>query len=157
MRYGLVFLITTLLILAACGQGETQTQEENVTMLNNLGFRYASEGQTEKAKEYFNKALEINTAHETARKNLAMIHFRQKNFTAAAEHFRLLTKYYPENATYHFNLAVSLTERCRQYNDCSGINESIQALNKTLELNPNHRNARMNLEFLKNNRGNLTN
>lgn len=143
-----LLILAIAFLLVACSSEEPEVVGENVSAINNLGFYYASQGDDEKAKSYFHQALEMQYDHEVARKNLALIYYQEKNFTAAEEQFRVLTQLWPENPQYHYNLALAITEQCRVNEDCR-LDEAIAEFNASNNIEPGYERALQNIDALR--------
>jgi len=140
-------LVILLLLLMACSQ-EQVIVDDNVTELNNIGFLYAQQGNNAEAKEYFEKVLKLDLSHETARKNLALIYYKEKNYDKAIEHYIMLVQLYPDNPSYHYDLAVNLADNCRENQVCD-LPKAIEEFEKAELLQPGFQKAKQNIEALK--------
>ncbi|MFC1647956.1 tetratricopeptide repeat protein [Nanoarchaeota archaeon] len=138
-------LVIFLLLLVACAQSDDV--QDDVTNLNNLGVYYSDQGEPDKAIEYFEQVLDIETRHEFARKNLALLYFNQNNFNMSMYHFNILTNYYPNNPSYHYDLGISIAENCRLKSICD-LPSAIKEFQRADELEPGYEMAIENIDAL---------
>ena len=141
-------LVILLLLLTACAQDQAMTVEDNVTELNNIGFLYAQQGNNEEAKEYFEKVLNLDLAHEVARKNLALIYYQEGEYEKAIEQYIFLVGINPNEPAYHYDLGINVADNCRINNICK-LEVAIMAFEQAEKLSPGFQNAKQNIEALK--------
>jgi tetratricopeptide (TPR) repeat protein len=110
----------------------------NVVAYNNLGYMLIVQGQTAKAVEYFQKALEIDPNYAEAHNNLGEEFFRGKRYGEAIEHFRRAIAVSPDFAEAHNNLASVLFNQGK-------LDEAIEQYQKAIQLNPDFAGAHNNL------------
>ncbi len=123
-----------------------------VTAYNNLGNIYAAQNKADKALDYYISALEIDPALDPYHvKDFASVHFNlgsvlmhHRMTNEAIFHFRQGMKINPNNAKAHSLLGKALMQQ-KQFRQAA-----IQ-FEKAVQLDPESRDAKENLQYLKNN------
>jgi tetratricopeptide (TPR) repeat protein len=110
----------------------------NVVAYNNLGYMLVTQGQTAKAVEYFQKALQIDPNYAEANNNLGEELFREKKYVEAMEHYRRAIVANPNFAEAHNNLASVLFIQGK-------LDEAIVQYQKAIQLNTDFAGAHNNL------------
>ncbi|MCH8485639.1 MAG: tetratricopeptide repeat protein [Candidatus Cyclonatronum sp.] len=85
-------------------------EPENLFLVNQLGVLLAKTGDTEKAREVFERGLEIFPASPQINNNLGNLYFEARNFIKAAEHYRKSAEANSNNANVYVNLARALLQ-----------------------------------------------
>lgn len=100
-----------------------ETDPTDNISLNNIAANLVSNGDTEKARKYFNKALEINTSYPNTHYGLALLELRENNFNVAFNHALNLLKITKRGDEF-FNRALSLIKEISDNIESSGIAET---------------------------------
>jgi len=80
---------------------------------NALGYKLAEEGNLADAQTVVAHAVELDPAYENARANLAVLSFQLEDYETAIAQLRVLSRKYPENGGYRFDLAQNLVHQAR--------------------------------------------
>lgn len=83
--------------------------------LNKLGVAFACQRNHEAAKEYFNKALEVNPGYAPALVNLGNLHMEAGDYMQAIDIYMRAIDGDPEYCYSYYNLAIA----CRRQGDFS--------------------------------------
>lgn len=83
-------------------------QPRNPLVYTQLGTLAQKQGQTEKAIEYFNQALNLDNRHIEAYIGKGVSYYRLKNTEVAQQLFQEALKLNPESIEAHYNLGVTL-------------------------------------------------
>jgi tetratricopeptide (TPR) repeat protein len=105
----------------------SRSHPSNKKVWNNLGVTIARLGKDTEALEFYDRALEIDSAYGSAWFNKGKALFRLGMKKKALECFRKATKYSPENKSAWNNLGVTLRQLKR-------YKESIKCYNKALKI-----------------------
>lgn len=97
------------------------------------------------AERMYKEAIFINPNHPICRAKLGIIKLKQKDIQTALNHLSIAVKLEPENWDYLYNLALA-------YELSSDKPNAIEAYNKVLKLNPEHKESAKNLKILQNSR-----
>jgi tetratricopeptide (TPR) repeat protein len=89
-----------------------QVAPDNPTLLNNVAYLLADTGGSlDEALKYARRALQIDSKQPRYSDTLGWIYFKQKLNDSALQVFRTLTASNPDNATFHYHLAMVLLEK----------------------------------------------
>jgi tetratricopeptide (TPR) repeat protein len=112
----------------------------NAETYNGLGFVLSKQGRLDEAAAQFHKAIRANPAYAGAYNNLAAILVEQGKVEEAAFYYRRLVRDHPSAAAH--NELGSLLMRLGEMGEARG------ELQKALAMDPDHSDARRNLEAL---------
>jgi len=98
--------------------------------LTNLGIAYFRKGDVNKAKQYYDKALEINPAYVYTHNELGKLYTSIGKEQDAIQEFKQAISGYPEYAEAHFNLGVVYLKEGNK-------NQACYSFRKVVELSPN--------------------
>jgi len=113
---------------------------------NNLGQAYIRTGNYEKGIAILERGLQINPGLIKARRNLANIMLLKENYLGAATHYRLLIQANQGDADMFNDLGVALARLGKE-------KEAMANFRRALAMNPQHREAMMNMRLLLNHAG----
>lgn len=113
---------------------------DNADAYWSLGASYYRNGQSDKAVESFQKALELKPNCMEALHNLGIIHMRKGELSLAQEEFRRVLTMYPLDVYAHINLANVYFEK-------GLLDSAISEYKFALRLNPDNSDARRNLRI----------
>ncbi|MBT33897.1 MAG: hypothetical protein CMO01_29900, partial [Thalassobius sp.] len=102
----------------------------------NLGLTYEKHN-TNKAKHYYEKTIEINPTFTFALNGLGNIYFEDGNLEDARVHYQKCIDYDPNFIYAYYNLGLSYERK--------DVNKAIEYYEKTLELNPSYPHAYLSL------------
>jgi tetratricopeptide (TPR) repeat protein len=128
-------------ILQDTGQIEAQYKDviakdpKNYDAIVGLGNLYFDTGQSEKAIEMYQKALEINPNDINVRTDMGTMYRKIGNIDRAVEEFKKSIKIDPRHEQSRYNLGVTL------YYDRKDAKGAADAWEELLKVNPNHPNA----------------
>jgi tetratricopeptide (TPR) repeat protein len=89
-----------------------QFAPDNPTLLNNVAYLLADTGGSlDEALKYARRALQIDSKQPRYSDTLGWIYFKQKLNDSALQVFRTLTASNPDNATFHYHLAMVLLQK----------------------------------------------
>jgi tetratricopeptide (TPR) repeat protein len=89
-----------------------QMAPDNPTLLNNVAYLLADTGGSlDEALKYARRALQIDSKQPRYSDTLGWIYFKQKLNDSALQVFRTLTASNPDNATFHYHLAMVLLQK----------------------------------------------
>lgn len=89
-----------------------QIAPDNPTLLNNVAYLLADTGGSlDEALKYARRALQIDAKQPRYSDTLGWIYFKQKLNDSALQVFRTLTASNPDNATFHYHLAMVLLQK----------------------------------------------
>jgi tetratricopeptide (TPR) repeat protein len=89
-----------------------QIAPDNPTLLNNVAYLLADTGGSlDEALKYARRALQIDSKQPRYSDTLGWIYFKQKLNDSALQVFRTLTASNPDNATFHYHLAMVLLQK----------------------------------------------
>lgn len=103
---------------------------ENGDVYYHLGVSQRMMGNLHKAKDYFEKAVNIDNTHQVAYNDLGLLYLEFGQFDNAEENFRKVIELNPGASGTYSNLAMI-------YKNSGKINKSIQYLEKSLRITPN--------------------
>ena len=109
----------------------------------NLGVLEENWGRLPDAANRYRQSLELDKTFYPGRNNLAMVLYHQGKKAEAEKEFKTLTQTHPNDAQAWYSLGLLVAE------DNSRLKEAIQYLEKAVELNPNSKRMRDNLEQAK--------
>jgi len=112
--------------------------DRNFVILNNLGVVFDREGNRDRARECYEKALSFLPDYADAHKNLGIILEHEHRFAEAMEHYRAAIKAKPDYAQAHNNLGVLLTFEGKS-------DEAIEHYRAALAARPDYAHAHANL------------
>jgi tetratricopeptide (TPR) repeat protein len=115
---------------------------------HNLANLYVSRGDTEKAEEYYRKAITIDDLFVPAKMNLAVLYNSQGRNAEAEELLRGVLEDYPENHEAQYSLALLLVETGR-------TEEALSWLERSADGMPQRSRIRYNLGLLQQQLGRL--
>ena len=117
---------------------------------NSLGNYFVQHEEIGKAINAYETGLTFGENAET-RNNLAVIYYRQGEYDEAIANLRILIKDYPDNPSYHYDLAVNLVDKFRSSSEQSiaDLEEALAEYQLAEELQPGYANAQGNIEVLK--------
>ncbi len=98
--------------------------EKNIVQYYLKGNRWMDEGNTEKAIESYNKAIDKYAKHSMAYEKRGTINYQLKNYDDAIYDFKKSIKLYPQNGTAYFGLALALLKT-------GALDEAEKALEQT--------------------------
>ena len=107
--------------------------EKNIVQYYLKGNRWMNEGNTDKAIESYNKAIDKYAKHSMAYEKRGTINFQLKNFKDAIYDFNKSIKLYPQNGTAYFGLALALLKT-------GELEEAEKALEQTAKKTIPHQN-----------------
>lgn len=82
-----------------------QANPRRIDVLLNCGTLFYEDGNLEKASEYFERAIVLDSGNALAHFNLGSVLDELGQVEAAREHLRIATRLQPEHADTHYNLA----------------------------------------------------
>jgi tetratricopeptide (TPR) repeat protein len=89
-----------------------QIAPDNPTLLNNVAYLLADTGGSlDEALKYARRALQIDSKQPRYSDTLGWIYFKQNLNDSALQVFRTLTASNPDNATFHYHLAMVLLQK----------------------------------------------
>lgn len=91
-------------------------------------------GQDVKAKEYYEKALSLDSKNSAANAHLGTLFFKQHNTDLAIEHLAIVAQQEPENIEAQFNLGLCYIKK-------EEWKAAFNHLQRVISLNPHHENA----------------
>ena len=106
------------------------TYKARASALTNLGIAYFRKGDVNKAKQYYDKALDINPAYVYTHNELGKLYTSIGNEQDAITEFKLAISGYPEYAEAHFNLGIV-------YLKAGNKSQACYSFRKVVELSPN--------------------
>ena len=106
------------------------TYRARPSALTNLGIAYFRKGDVNKAKQYYDKALEINPAYVYTHNELGKLYTSIGKEQDAIQEFKLAISGFPEYAEAHYNLGVVYLKEGNKIQAC-------YAFRKVTELSPN--------------------
>lgn len=106
------------------------TYRARPSALTNLGIAYFRKGDVNKAKQYYDKALEINPAYVYTHNELGKLYTSIGKEQDAIQEFKLAISGFPEYAEAHYNLGVVYLKEGNKIQAC-------YAFGKVVELSPN--------------------
>lgn len=106
------------------------TYKARASALTNLGIAYFRKGDVNKAKQYYDKALEINPAYVYTHNELGKLYTSIGKEQDAIQEFKQAISGYPEYAEAHFNLGVVYLKEGNKSQAC-------YSFRKVVELSPN--------------------
>jgi hypothetical protein len=98
-------------------------------ILNNLAMHLSDEGQNQRAKEYYLKAISLNDTYPQTHHNLGMIYFHEKDYQNALKEFDIALKMFP-----HFY--QSMTQKGLIYLEQKNYSGAIEQFEKSLSVHP---------------------
>ncbi len=120
----------------------------NKEVLNNLGYYYKDKNPL-LAEDYFKKALESDSAYETARSNLALLYNKLGDYSKSVEELKILVKAYPYNIHYNYDLAINLANKYYHETRIHGdLIEAIAYFKIVYEMDPNFEHSLDNIKVL---------
>jgi arylsulfatase A-like enzyme/Flp pilus assembly protein TadD len=142
-NYGLILDYGTLLVKTGQVDKGIQFIQKAMGIIDNdpdawirLGMAYAAKGELQKALDYYEKALALDSNNALIHDNLGFIHFslfqktgKTQDNTAAMENFRKAVQLDPSLASAYNGLGGT-------YKASGQLDEAIRAWEKSLELNP---------------------
>ena len=106
----------------------------------NLGVLEENWRRLPEAANRYRQSLELDKNFYPGRNNLAMVLYRQGKKAEAEKEFKTLTQTHPNDAQAWYSLGLLVAE------DKTRLKEAVQYLEKAVELNPNSKHMRRNLE-----------
>jgi len=106
------------------------TYRARASALTNLGIAYFRKGDVNKAKQYYDKALEINPAYVYTHNELGKLYTSIGKEQDAIQEFKQAISGFPEYAEAHFNLGVVYLKEGNK-------NQACYSFRKVVELSPN--------------------
>ena len=106
------------------------TYRARPSALTNLGIAYFMKGDVNRAKQYYDKALEINPAYVYTHNELGKLYTSIGKEQDAIQEFKLAISGFPEYAEAHYNLGVVYLKEGNKIQAC-------YAFRKVTELSPN--------------------
>ncbi|MBD3203207.1 tetratricopeptide repeat protein [Candidatus Woesearchaeota archaeon] len=126
-----------------------ELEPENEVIMNNKGIAFLEINQKE-AENYFKKALEIKPDYATARKNLALLYNKAKDYSKSVKHFQILADNFPDNPSYNYDLAVNLGDKFYyETRSLEDLEKAIKYFKRAEELSPGFLKAEENIKVLK--------
>lgn len=104
----------------------------------NLGNAFVRRGMLELAEREFKLALNSNPRDTRAINGMAVIYLKQKNYDEAIRLFEILATDKPKEAPFHSNLGVAYMKK-------GMLTKAKEEFEKALQLSPEHRDAKRNL------------
>ena len=98
--------------------------------LTNLGIAYFRKGDVNKAKQYYDKALEINPAYVYTHNEIGKLYMSIGNESEAIQQFKQAISGFPEYDEAHFNLGIVYLKQGNNVLAC-------HQFNRVVELTPN--------------------
>jgi len=108
------------------------------------------EGNTAAAIANYEQSLKLRE-EDNVRSNLAVIYYRELQYSDAIRHLRALVASNPKNPSYHYDLAVNLVDRFRNTDEKS-LDDLLEALDEyeiANELEPGYSNSVNNIAVMK--------
>lgn len=121
---------------------------ESEVVHNNIALCYYKTGDPEKAKEHYQKALEINSSYYTAWNNLGVIYLETWKLDDAEYNFSKALEIKPDFEMAKNNLAKVFNNKGALHMKNSQLDEARIFFSKALELNPTFETAKENLRKL---------
>ncbi len=151
-------IITLILAGIALGTGLTGliVKTEDTDFKQDPGFykalanHFAEQGEYDEAIPAYETSLALGEDREV-RNNLAVLYHTSGDYTNAVNHLRILAEQYPENPSYHYDLAVNLVDRFRNSEE-QEVNDLLEALAEyelVEQISPGYQNAKQNAEVLR--------
>lgn len=117
-----------------------QMLPDDADLLTNIGYNLLQGNYFDKARDFFEKALEKNSKSVVAQRELAATFIRLKDYAKAQKIIRRLLRKYPESYALH-------ELQARFHTDQGMIAEGIPHLYRALQFNPNSLSALSSLLF----------
>lgn len=163
MKKKTIILISSVLILVVLAGITFGTQITGLVVKNDreafgnegqaykvIGNHFAEKGDYGEAIFAYENSL-IYGEDQDVRNNLAVLYYKQGEYLKAIQHLEFLTEHYPDNPSYHYDLAINLVDRFRNSEEQS-VQDLLDALaeyNRVVELEPGYSHANENIEVLK--------
>ncbi len=103
--------------------------EGRVGAYTNIGAAYLRKGNVNKAKEYLDKALEINPAYVYAHNELGKLYLAIGDIKKAIGEFKIAIEGFPQYAEAYYNLALAYLTKGDRFSAC-------QTFKKVVEVSP---------------------
>jgi tetratricopeptide (TPR) repeat protein len=115
-----------------------------------LGNYFVDKGEADKAINAYESSLLLGEDSD-ARNNLAVLYYKQGSYDEAITHLRILVSQYPDNPSYHYDLAVNLVDNFRSSTEqsISELEEALSEYEQAEALQPGYARAKDNVEVLK--------
>lgn len=121
-------LIFSLFLIPTCSFADSSPLEDEYLQLANT---FRDEGNHDKAGNYYQKALDINSSNFLARFNYANLLYSQDKMAQAIEQYQKVIEIKADCAPAHFNLGVC-------YGRQNMYDKAAKAYEKTIQFNPQH-------------------
>jgi len=115
-----------------------------------LGNYFAEQEDYDKAVIAYESCLLLSEDTDV-RNNLAVIYHKQGMYSEAISQLRRLIINYPDNPSYHYDLAVNLVEKFRKTDEknIADLEEALSEYEKAEELSPGYAHAEQNIKVLR--------
>lgn len=113
----------------------------DLELINGLGYQYATLNMPDKAREQYEKALQIEPDFDRARINLVQLCVATGALDDALKHLTVLVEKYPDEPQLLVDMAGIFAQQ-------GNVEQAVAYYQKALEVNPNLEEARSKLEAL---------